>query len=139
MAFDPITAVSNIVSTVVDRLLPDKAQAEAAKAALLEMQLKGELDNAIEQLKTDQAEAANQSLLVAGWRPFVGWACGFAFVYAFILQPFAQTICVIAHRSFDPKMLPVLNLDAMMPVLLGMLGLGAMRTIDKYNGTGNGH
>lgn len=139
MAFDPVTAIAQIVSTVVDRLIPDKSQAAAAKAQLLEMQIKGEFDNAIEQLKTDQAEAANQSVFVAGWRPFVGWACGFAFVYAFILQPLAQAICVIAHRSFDPKLFPVLNLDQMMPVLLGMLGLGAMRTIDKYNGTGNGH
>lgn len=139
MAFDPLTAVANIVNTVIDRLIPDRNQAAQAKASLLEMQVKGELDNAIAQLQVDQAEATSSSIFVAGWRPFVGWACGGAFVYAFIVQPMLQFALVAFHSSFDIAKLPQLNLDQMLPVLLGMLGLGAMRSFDKTQGTGNGH
>lgn len=139
MAFDPLTAILNIAGTVIDRLIPDKTQAAQAKAELLEMQLKGELDAQIAQAQVDEAEANNKSVFVAGWRPFVGWACGAAFIYAFIVQPTAQAIAVFSHSSFDPSKLPQLNLDQMLPVLLGMLGLGAMRSFDKTNGNGNGH
>ena len=139
MALDPLTAILNISGTIIDRLIPDKTQAAAAKAELLEMQLKGELDAQIAQAQIDTAEASNQNIFVAGWRPFVGWACGAAFVYAFIVQPTAQAVAVFRHSSFDVSKLPQLNLDQMLPVLLGMLGLGAMRSFDKTQGTGNGH
>ena len=137
MAFDPITAIANVVNTVIDRLLPDKTQAAQAKADLLEMQVKGELDNAIAQLQVDAAEAQNKSLFVAGWRPFVGWACGIAFVYSFMLQPLIITILVACKVNFDASKLPALNLGQMITVLLGMLGMGAMRSVDKANGNGN--
>lgn len=139
MAFDPITAVINLGSTLIDRLIPDKAQNDAAKAQLAAMTVAGEFQNSIAQLQVDQAEAGHASIFVAGWRPFVGWACGSAFVYAFILQPLIQTGLVVFHRSFDPALLPKLDMAEMMPVLLGMLGLGAMRSYDKSNGNGNGH
>lgn len=139
MPFDPVTAALNIGSTLIDRLIPDKTQAAAAKAQLLQMQLQGDLDAMKGQLTVDANEAANKSVFVAGWRPFVGWACGFAFVYAFVLQPLIQFIAVLSHRAFDPSLLPKLDMTVMMPVLLGMLGLGAMRSYDKTQGTDNGH
>lgn len=139
MAFDPITAALNLGAQLIDRLIPDKAAAAQAKAQLLTMQVQGELQETVAQLNVDQTEAGNQSVFVAGWRPFVGWACGAAFVYAFILQPMAQVIMVLCHSNFDVTKLPKLDMSEMMPVLLGMLGLGAMRSFDKANGTGNGH
>jgi hypothetical protein len=139
MAFDPITAILNLGNTVLDRVLPDKAQNDAAKAQLLSLQLQGQFAEQISQLQVDQAEAGSKSVFVAGWRPFVGWACGAAFVYAFVVQPCAQFVLVAFHSSFDVSRLPQLNLDQMLPVLLGMLGLGALRSYDKSNGNGNGH
>ena len=136
---DPITAILQLASTILDKILPDKAAAADAKLKLLDMQLSGDIQNAISQLQVNQAEAANKSVFVAGWRPFVGWACGAAFVYAFIIQPVIQTILVAAHSQFDPAKLPVLNITEMLPVLFGMLGMGALRSWDKQNGAGNGH
>lgn len=132
-------ALVNPIESILDRILPDKAQAAQAKAALIELQAKGELDAAAAQVQTNIAEAQNKSTFVAGWRPFVGWVCGSAFAYAFVLQPFAQFILVAFHVNFDPSKLPVLSMSDMMPVLLGMLGLGAARTVEKINGVNSGH
>lgn len=129
----------NPIAEIIDRVIPDKSQAAAAKATLLETQVQGELANAVAQLQTDAAEANNKSVFVAGWRPFVGWICGIAFAYAFVFQPFIVLIAVLLHSKFDPTLLPKLDLTVMMPVLLGMLGLGAMRSFDKTQGTDNGH
>jgi len=139
MAFDPITAALSLGSTLIDRLVPDKTQAAAAKATLVEMQTKGELDQITGQLTVDQAEASSKSTFVAGWRPFVGWACGAAFCYVYIFQPMVQFALVAFKVNFDLTKMPNLDIADMMPVLLGMLGLGAMRSYDKANGTGNGH
>lgn len=139
MAFDPITAALQLGSVLIDRLVPDKTQAAAAKAQLVDMQLNGDLDQVAGQLQVDQVEAASKSTFVAGWRPFVGWACGAAFIYAFILQPMTQAILVIVHSSFDPAKMPKLDITEMLPVLFAMLGMGAMRSFDKTNGSSNGH
>ena len=135
MALDPVTAILNVANTVLDRILPDKTQAAAAKASLLEATVKGELDNAVAQLQVDAAEAQSKSVFVAGWRPWIGWVCGFAFAYTYVVQPFFSFFAALAKH---PVNLPPVNLDGMMPVLLGMLGLGAMRSWDKANGKGNG-
>jgi hypothetical protein len=139
MAFDPITAILNTANTILDRVLPDKAANDAAKAQLVVLQVQGELQQVAAQLAVNQAEAGSQSVFVAGWRPFVGWICGVAFAYAFILQPLMQFLLVAFHSSFDVTKLPSLNLEDMLPVLFGMLGLGAMRSFDKTTGNGNGH
>jgi len=139
MALDPITAVLNLGSTILDRVLPDKQANDAAKAQLLQSQLSGQIQEIVSQAQIDEVEAASQSTFVAGWRPFVGWACGAAFIYAYILQPFIKTLAVLAHNKFDPSLFPVLDVSSMMPVLLGMLGLGALRSYDKSQGTDNGH
>jgi hypothetical protein len=139
MAFDPVTAVANVVNTVLDRVLPDKQANDAAKADLLKSQLSGEIAEVVAQTQIDTVEAASQSTFVAGWRPFVGWVCGAAFTYAYILQPFIKTVAVLVHNKFDPTIFPVVDTSEMMPVLLGMLGLGAARTVEKINGVGNGH
>lgn len=139
MAFDPLTAAISLGSTLIDRLIPDKSAAAAAKSQLIEMQTKGELDQIAGQLTVDQAEAASKSTFVAGWRPFVGWACGAAFCYVYIFQPMVQFALVAFKVNFDISKMPALDIADMMPVLLGMLGLGAMRSYDKANGTGNGH
>lgn len=127
------------IASIIDRVIPDRAAAAVAKANLVSDETMGEINNALAQIDTNKAEAGNNSVFVAGWRPFVGWVCGFAFAYAFIVQPLLQFALVAFRISFDVTKLPVLNISEMMPVLLGMLGLGVMRTVDKMNGTGNGH
>lgn len=139
MAIDPLTAILNVGNTLIDRLIPDKTQAAAAKAQLVQMQVTGDLEQMKAQIAVDQVEAGSTSTFVAGWRPFVGWACGAAFCYVYILQPMLQFALVAFKVNFDMTRMPALDIADMMPVLLGMLGLGAMRSYDKANGTGNGH
>lgn len=139
MAFDPITAILNVGNTILDRVLPDKQANDAAKAQLLSLQLSGDISSTIAQIQVNQAEAASNSVFVAGWRPFVGWICGSAFAYAYIIQPFLQFILVACKVNIDLSKIPVVSMAEISPVLLGMLGLGAMRSYDKANGNGNGH
>jgi hypothetical protein len=76
--------------------------------------------------KVNKQEAAHKSLFVAGWRPFVGWVCGLGMAVNFLVVPLAN--------PFLPQPISPLELEVMMPVLMGMLGLGAMRSYEKKNG-----
>lgn len=141
--FDPVTAVTNAVSMVLDRVLPDKQANDAAKAQLLSQEVSAQIQQVIGQIEVDKIEAASNSKLVAGWRPWIGWTCGAAMGYAFILQPFFVTLiniiqCIHTHTMFTKDMLPIIDMTQMWPVLLALLGMGALRSWDKQNGTGNG-
>jgi hypothetical protein len=129
----------NPIGTILDKILPDKAQNDAAKAQLVQLQMQGELNAVAAQVQVNIAEAQSKSTFVAGWRPFVGWVCGIAFAYAFVLQPFLQFILVAFHVNFDVAKLPVISMSEISPVLLGMLGLAAARTVEKVQGVDAGH
>ena len=73
-------------------------------------------------------EAQHRSVFVAGWRPFIGWICGIAFGYHYILLPFAKSIA--AYNGIEVEW-PVLETDQLFTVLMGMLGLGGLRTYEK--------
>lgn len=140
MAIDPISAALDIGGKLIDRLWPDATQAAAAKLELLKMQQTGELaqltaetELAKGQIEVNQAEAGSSSLFVAGWRPWIGWVCGVAFAYHFVVQPI---LAFILAATGHPVTLPTFNMDALYTVLLGMLGLGSMRTFEKYKGVG---
>lgn len=138
MALDPVTAILNIGNTILDRVLPDKAANDAAKVALIQAEMAGTLQAAHDQLNVDAVEAANQSVFVAGWRPFVGWCCGVAVAYTYIVQPCIVSIVVLAGKQFDASKLPHLDLPTLIGLLGSMLGMGVMRSVDKITGNGNG-
>jgi hypothetical protein len=105
---------------------------------LLKMQQSGELAQLsadtnlmIEQIKVNQAEATNPSLFVSGWRPGVGWVCVAACGWNWIGLPVAKVIAVILGHPID---LAPADLTEMLPILMGMLGLGGLRTIEKLQG-----
>ena len=93
-------------------------------------------DNAKEQIEVNKQEASNNSIFVAGWRPFVGWVCGSAFAWTFVLQPIVVAVAAAVGRPINPKDLAILDFSQIQPVLYGMLGLGAMRTYEKVRGVG---
>jgi hypothetical protein len=136
---NPISTIAKVVQDVLDRVIPDKTANQAAKNELAEMALKGQLDAILANLEINKVEAASNSTFVAGWRPFVGWTCGVGVAYAFIVQPFLQFLLVAFHSNFDQTKLPSLNLVQLIGLLMSMLGFGVMRTVDKSNGTDNGH
>lgn len=125
MAFDPISAGLSLVDTVVKRIWKDPTEAEAAKLEALKVAMASEM--AIH--ATNQAEAAHPSIFVAGWRPAVGWICAFGLAYAFILQPLLAWFAAIVTVPVPP----VLDVEQLIALLVGMLGFGAYRTYEGVN------
>ena len=84
------------------------------------------------QLAVNAEEAKSKNIFVAGWRPFVGWTCGLALFLHFLAIPISDV--VIAHLGYPPLEYPGFDMDTLMTVLLGMLGLGGMRSFEKMKG-----
>jgi hypothetical protein len=120
---------------LIDQLFTSEEERQDAKLRLIELQQKGQLA----QLAVNAAEAQHENIFVAGWRPFIGWVCGFAFAYTFIFQPFATFIIwaigTFTDVSINISTLPTLDMSTLLTVLGGMLGLGALRTYEKATGT----
>jgi len=133
MALDPISAALDIGGKLIDRLWPDPAQAAVAKLELLKMQQEGDLAVMVAQTDINKIEAGSTNLFVAGWRPFVGWCCGLAFVYAAILEPLARFISKVFFGYAGD--FPVIDTTLTMQILLGLLGMAGLRSWDKKNGT----
>ena len=129
---DPVTAVLGIGSQLIDRLWPDPATRDAAKLELLRLQQDGELEEfrgakelALGQLNVNLEEAKSDEWWKAGWRPFIGWVCGFGLLYQFIVYPILV--------AFVPKIVE-LDMGTLLTLLFGILGLGAMRMNEKVKG-----
>jgi hypothetical protein len=129
-----------ILGSLLDKLFPDPSAAAAAKLQVMQMAQTGELAQltadtnlALGQVEINKVEAASSSLFVAGWRPFVGWICGFAFAFKFVLGPLVAMLLTAAGY---PVVLPVMDFTEMSTILLGMLGLGALRTVEKVKKVG---
>ena len=120
------------ISTVLDKVLPDTESANKAKAELLTMQAKGELDALMGQLEINKVEAQSSSVFVAGWRPATGWVCGFALGYVAIIEPIARFIASVGFGYTGP--FPEIDTNLTLQVLLGMLGLAGARSFEKNKG-----
>lgn len=117
-------AISDLASNVINKIWPDKSEAEKQQLAAAVMVVQGQLD-------INKVEAANPSVFVSGWRPMIGWVCGIACAWNWIGLPVSKiALELIGH----PIQLSPADLGEMMPVLLGMLGLGGLRTLEKING-----
>jgi hypothetical protein len=118
------------LTPLVDKALsfiPDPQEKEKQREFLL-TSLK---DWDAQQAAIDQQEAASPNLFIAGWRPFIGWVCGVAFAYHFILQPLITYVAALNGHKVD---LPVFDMQQLSTVLMGMLGLGGLRTVEKIKG-----
>lgn len=120
-----------IILGLVDKFVPDKDAALRLKMAFNTEVVKGEFDNALAQVNVNQAEAQSGSLFIAGWRPFIGWVCATAFTYNFVVLPILQFIYI---ASGHPLTLPVFDINSVLGILGGMLGLGGLRTYEKVKG-----
>lgn len=138
MSFDPATALLEVGKIAIEKIWPDetkraeelrklKALAQKGDLALLDAQVKLMLG----QIEINKQEAQSKSLFVAGWRPAVGWIGGLAFAYAAIIEPLARFIATMRGYTGD---FPQIDTALTIQVLLGMLGLGIMRSFDKKNG-----
>ena len=131
MAMDPVTAALDIGGKLIDRLWPDPAQRDAAKLELLRLQQSGDLSVITGQMAINQVEAASPSIFVAGWRPAIGWVCGAACGWNWIGLPMLKAALLLVGGP--AVALAPADLSEMLPVLMGMLGLGILRTTEKIN------
>lgn len=118
------------VLTAAREAITGKKIADPIELAKIDLQLQ-QLDNALTngQLLINQEEAKSSSLFVAGWRPFIGWVCGTALAFQFLVTPILMWICLILNVVIPVP--PVLDLGSLMTILGGLLGLGTLRTFEK--------
>jgi len=119
-----IGSVADLASNVINKIWPDKTEAEKAQLAAAMAVVQGQLD-------ANKAEAASSSLFVSGWRPAVGWVCVLAFGWNMIGLSIAKVALGLINH---PMQINPADLSEMMPILIGMLGLGGLRTVEKING-----
>lgn len=134
-------AAFDVVTKIIDRVLPDKEAKAAATLELAKLAQTGELavlasetELAKGQLEINKVEAGSSNWFVAGWRPFLGWACGLIFVANYIGNPLLAWLSPLLAIPAPPR----LDVAEIMPVLLSMLGIGGYRTIEKIKGVARG-
>ena len=117
-------AVADLATTVIGKIWPDKSEQEKQQLAAAVTLIQG-------QIAINQAEASNPSIFVSGWRPAIGWVCGMACAWNWVGLPVVKMgMAIYGH----PLALSPADIGEMMPILLGMLGLGGLRTAEKING-----
>jgi Holin of 3TMs, for gene-transfer release len=124
MALDPLTAGVDLATTVINKIWPDKSAAEAAQLAAAVALVQGQMD-------VNKAEAASPNAFTSGWRPAIGWVCGLALLFQYILRPMLMWFGVITGHQWPP--LPGID-DNLWQLMLGLLGLGGLRTFEKTKG-----
>ena len=84
---------------------------------------------AINQTKINEIEAQSTSFFVSGWRPFVGWVCGVGVGFNYVLRPLINYVLAVFYPLVEQ--MKSLDMSQLMPLLMGMLGFGALRTYEK--------
>lgn len=123
-----IDTIISTVGTVIDRVVPDKNAREKAKEELERALNDQDFQIALEQIKVNAEEAKSESLFKSGWRPSVGWICSIAFALHFVILPLFNWFLMLFSRQ--PILVPF-QMDTLLTVLLGLLGMGTLRTVEK--------
>ena len=127
-----IASLLPVASKLLDKFVEDKDTKNKLAHEIATMAEKHAQELAKGQLEINKAEAQHKSIFVAGWRPFIGWTCGIALCWHFVLQPIV--IFLTAYIGFTLPELPTFDMGSLMTVLMGMLGLGGLRTYEKQKG-----
>lgn len=112
------------VGDILDKFVPDKD---------LKLKLSHELEKEIislnrAQIELNKVEAAHKNVFVSGWRPFIGWACGVALVYHFLVEPIIQYILIVSGVDFRT---PEFDFSQLSTIVMAMLGMSSLRTYEK--------
>jgi hypothetical protein len=117
-------SIADLVNTAISKIWPDKTEQEKQQLAAAVMVVQGQID-------INKEEAKNPSLFVSGWRPSVGWVCSAGLAVQFLILPIAQWSLILMGKNVT---LPSLDLEVLITMLGGMLGLGGLRTAEKIRG-----
>lgn len=140
MTIDPISAIFDLGKTAIEKIWPDanKRIEELRKLEELRQQgniaeLNAHVQLMLAQINVNLEQAKSKSLFVAGSRPFILWVCGIGLAFQFIMHP--GLIWVWSFMDMGKELPPApLDMNTLLPLLGGLLGLGAMRSYDKKNG-----
>ena len=127
-----LQALIGPISGLLDKFIPDADTKNKLAHEISTMAERHAQELAKGQLEINKMEAQHRSLFVAGWRPFLGWGLSFAMVWHFVLAPLITFIC--AFSGVEIPDLPYFDMESLMTVLLGMLGLGGLRSFEKSKG-----
>ena len=117
-------SIADLAGTVINKIWPDKTEAEKQQLAAAVMVVQGQID-------INKEEAKSPSVFVSGWRPFIGWVCGSGCAWNWVALPVVKVGLAIAG---SPIVVTPADLSEMMPLLIALLGLGGYRTYEKLNG-----
>jgi len=125
--------IGPIIGPLIDRI-PNQNERERAKEQI-EQQMMTAMTSLVQgQLAINQKEAEHASIFVAGWRPAIGWICGAGLAWNFIIQPLISWGAFLVPGAPDLSGAPQLDVGELMTLLMGMLGLGGLRTYEKRLG-----
>lgn len=125
----PIPIIDGVLNVVNSLNLGELFKGKEKKLQEFQIKLAQEMHKANElQVSVNKIEAQHKSIFVAGWRPFIGWICGLAVLYGFILQPIIYTVLSAYNVEIDA---PILNITQLVTILLAMLGMSGYRTYEK--------
>jgi hypothetical protein len=113
---------------VVGKLVKDKDLAQTLNHEIN----KTILNSGLAQMEVNKVEAAHRSIFVAGWRPFIGWVCGTALLYHYIVRDWI--VWAFSVWAADLPIPPTMDMSSLNTILMGMLGLGGLRTYEKLKG-----
>lgn len=126
-----LMALLPLVTTIFDRFIPDPQERAREQAAFITQITTIAAQQDSNQNSINLEEARHRSVFVAGWRPFMGWVCGFGCAWAYIGEPVTRFILAAFGITVE---LPVLDTNSMMGLTTGLLGLAGMRTIERVQG-----
>jgi len=123
-----LDAVVGTIGTVLDRVIPDKNKRAEAQEQLQNLLTTQDFQIAVEQIKVNAIEAQSDNIFKSGWRPSVGWICSIAFALHFVILPLFNWFLMLCGKQ--PILVPF-QMDTLLTVLLGLLGMGTLRTVEK--------
>jgi hypothetical protein len=120
-------ALSPILDRILGAFLPDPVKRQEVVLTIL-----GQLQASDQaQMAVNAAEAGHASIFVAGWRPFIGWCCGSALAFQYVISPLVVWVSAIAGHPLPAP--PALD-AVLWELMFGMLGMGALRSYEKIKG-----
>lgn len=125
---DAINSVSNLGTTIINKIWPDANETEKAKLQQAMAEIQNEYNLVFQQLKINEIEAGNTNVFVSGWRPALGWVCVAGFLYQYFLKNIFNAVLTVFGF---PATFTGIEIDALSTLLFGMLGLTAARTVEK--------
>lgn len=124
----PVVGAAQGIAGIIDRFVETPEEKQAAE--IVKLKLMAEPSRL--QVELNQIEAQSRSLFVAGWRPFVGWVCGFALMYEYVLED----VLAWGFALWAPEVTPpnIEGSDELVTILVAMLGMAGIRTLEKTQG-----